>query len=181
MGTAAYLDTMAHDLLDAAADALSASRTGTAPPSRVYVSHGRPAVDICEDGDGTGQLSVYLEPARGLTIVAAPDRPAVPRQILVEPVALFVVEWWRCHIAFANDGSIPTADELDDAASLLLTDLWCVHTQLLDEQRDGTLVSVNCSRVEVLGAQALGPQGGAAGWNIQVRVGLSDLGPAAAS
>lgn len=176
MGTAAYLDVLAHDLLDAALDGLASSRTGIAPPDRTYVAHSRPAVDICE-GDTTGQLSVYLDPGKALTLQSSPDRPAVPRQLLMQPIAAFFVEWWRCHIAFATDGSIPTAAELDDAASMLLTDLWCVETQLLTEQRDGTLFSVDCHRVEVGAATALGPQGGAAGWNIAVRVALSDSGP----
>lgn len=176
---AAYLDTIAHDLLDAALDGLALARTGIAAPTRTYVSHSRPAVDICE-GDENGQLSVYLDPGKALTLQSAPDRPAVPRQVLRQPIANFIIEWWRCHVAFTVDGQIPTADELDDAASMLLTDLWCVETQLFDEQRDGTLVDVGCLSVEIGTATALGPQGGAAGWTIPVRVALSDTGPAGA-
>lgn len=177
MGTATYLDTLAHDLLDAASDGLTAARTGHPAPERVYVSHGVPAVDLCTGDDQTGQLSVYLDPARGLDIVAKPDRPRVPRQLLVQPIALFVVELWRCHPAFTRGGEIPSAAVLDDAASMLLTDLWCLETQLFTEAADGTLFTVDCHRVEVLGAQALNPQGGAAGWRLPVRVALSDTGP----
>jgi hypothetical protein len=80
-------------------------------------------------------------------------------------------------MAFTQGGEIPTAAELDDASSMLLTDVWCVETQFMAEQRAGTLVNVDCARVEVLGASAVGPQGGAAGWTVPVRVALNDTGP----
>ena len=173
---AGYLDTLAHDLLDAALDGLAVGRTGVATPTRVYVAHGEPAVDICT-GEANGQLTVHAEPAGSVIHVGAPEAPRIPRTLLVQPVATFVIQVWRCHVAFTDDGNIPSADVLDDAASMLLTDLWCLLTQVYDEARDGTLFSVDCMRVTIGDTEALGPLGGAAGWAVPVTVALSDTGP----
>lgn len=170
----AYLDLIATDLLDAALDGLHVSRTGIPAPSRTYVSHSRPAVDLCTGDDATGQLSVYLDPRAPLTLASIPERKPVPRQLLIAPVATFMIEWWRCHPAFTIGGEIPDAADLDASASMLLTDLWCLTQQLLYEWKNDTLVTVTCRSVEIGGANVLGPQGGAGGWSIPVRVGLSD-------
>lgn len=166
-----YLDTIAGDILAAALVGLAESRTGIAPPDRVYVSHNIPAVDPCA---GNGQLTVHLA---GLRLQSVANRPAVPRQLLIQPIGDFVIQLWRCHPAFTIGGEIPSAVELDAAGGQLLTDLWCMETQLFYEQREETLVSVNCQRVEIGAATPLGPQGSAAGWAIPVTVALSDAGP----
>jgi len=176
-----YLNTIAADLLDSALDGLDITRTGIEPPARQYRAHSRPAVDICTETEGRGQISVYLDPSRALTFATSPastpgraTSAAVPHMQLVAPIATFVVEWWRCHPAFAIGGQIPSADDLDDAATLLGRDLWCVTQQFLAEWKAGTLISVGCRSIDIAAVSVLGPQGGAAGWTVSVRAGCSD-------
>ena len=169
---AAYLATLAADLLDAAGDGLTLVRTGHAPPERVYVSHGRPAVDGCE------QLTVHADERRAVWHRSMPDRPNVPQTCLLAPVAVLVVQLWRCVPVAAEDGTPPTAAELDTAADDLLIDAWCLLTQLYGEHKDGTLFTgVTCRNVTFGDLLALPPQGGMAGWELRVEVGLDDAGP----
>lgn len=175
-----YLVAFADDLMAAALAGLDKTRTGIDPPGRRYLSHSRPVVDVCDASDGTGQLSVYLDASRPLVMTSSPaaslgrSTTVVPRQVLVAPVATYVIEWWRCHPAFTLGGAIPDAATLDSAAEMLLTDLWCLVQGLLAEHKAGTLVSVTCNSIEIASPTTLGPQGGAAGWTVPVRITCSD-------
>ena len=178
--TADYLQVLALDLLDAAADGLALARTGHAAPTRQYVSHGPPAVDGCDDPTFTGQLTVhYGRPA--IRQRSAPDRPAVPRSLEVAPVGLLVIQLWRCYPTVREDGAAPDTATLNNAADSLNRDLWCMMTQIYGEHfvNPQTLFTgASCSSVSFGDPSSLGsPQGGTAGWEWTIEVGLNDAGP----
>jgi hypothetical protein len=171
-----YLHGIGTDILDAALNGLDQSCTGNPPPERVYVSHGPPAVDGCQNTNG--QLSVHLD--RLEMRPAGVQSRGVPGgyQCQVMPVARFVVELFRC-VPVPNDRGVPPTEQaLDDSAADLLMDAWSIITFLIAERASGDLIpGVGCDGVGIGFLLPIAPQGGAAGWSFNVEVLLSDEGP----
>lgn len=171
-----YVYQRALDLLDAAADGLAAARTGHAVPSRQYVAHGRPAVDICDDPTSTGQLTVHVDVSTGIHHRATPDHPNVPRTLLIQPIATFVVQVWRCWPTMEEDGAAPSTATLQAAAESLNRDAWALLTQIYAEHFASTLFQgVSCEAVTIGTLRPVGdPSGGTAGWEMTVDLALND-------
>lgn len=142
--------------LDAATAALEQPATETGPPARRYVSHGPPAPD-CE------QLAVHALPARLLT---APG----PGCVLI-PVVPFAVVLYRCVTAVADgpEPAPPPAATLDEEARSLAVDGWALLRGILAARRDGVF-SPDKGSVTVGPLEAVRPDGGLAGWRLNVEV-----------
>lgn len=174
MGSADYLHERAQDLLDDSLLGLAAARTGHAVPSRVYVSHGTPAVDVCEGS--TGQLTVHLFPSRPIimTSLAKDGR----RQCLVRLTANFRVQVWRCALSVDDDGPVG-ATALGDIDEVLSRDLWSLLTYLHAQRAAGQLFDgvSTCDVVTIGEPRLLEESGLAAGWEVPVTLDLNDAGP----
>lgn len=173
-----FIHARALDLLDAASDGLGIARTGHAAPTRQYVSHGRPAVDICDDEiPGNGQLTVHVDATRGVFNRSAPSNPAVPKSLQIVPIVTYVIELWRCWPTMREDGAAPTASTIETAVANLNRDAWCMLTQIYSELAAGTLFSgVACNEVTIGDCQPTGdPSGGTAGWSLRIQVPLNDI------
>ena len=170
---ATYLADLLDTLVQEALIGLDDTRTGHPEPSRVYVSHSAPAVDVCTD-DGLLVAYLYREPH-----LHPRSNARLGSGCMVTATAECVVEVWRCHPTLADDGTPPTVTALDDAAQALLVDLWCLQTHLQHEWLQGTLTAGQpCNLIEWGVATPLGPQGAAAGWRVPLTYTLSDPAPA---
>lgn len=174
MAATTYISSRLGELFTAAQAGLTLARTGNAIPTRIYHSHGPPAVDFCEED----LLVVYL------------DNPAVsddnPSQRIAEnsgpqlrmPVLRMCIELWRCVPTLGADGTPPTVAALTTSADGLANDMWALDTYLRVNQATlfptglGTEVIPNFSD-----PAPLNPQGKMAGWRWKVQVPVSDAGP----
>lgn len=170
---ATYIGDLLEALRDEALAALDPTRTGHPAPSRVFVSHGAPAVDVCEDD---GLLAVYVDVVPHLH---PRQRGRGPGGCLVVPTMRAVVELWRCHPTMQHDGSPWGVGVYEDAALDLAADLWCLLVGLYTSWLGGALTPGQpCEQVEFGAASPLGPSGGAAGWKVPITYTLSDPAPA---
>lgn len=170
-----YLNLRLNELLTAAQAALTLVRSGNPIPSRVYVSHGPPAVDLCDDD----LLVVYLDnPAVRLTDPKA-DRTVQVGQFSVIPIARYIVEVWRC-VPGPTDTSVPSAAELNTSALALANDGWALWTGLRLAREAGTLFPAGPQFDDALIQTPipLPPQGSMGGWRIRVEAQTNDAGPA---
>lgn len=161
-------------ILAAAASGVAPDRTGNDPPDRVYVSHGEPAVDVCLDC--TGQLSVHVDRVESRPLNTSPGAPAKVQTCALMPVAVYVVQLWRCVPIPDDRGAPPRPDELTASARALARDGWALLTHLIDERAAGALGDA-CDSISFDDLVALGPDGGAAGWALPISAAVSEGGP----
>lgn len=170
-----YLSGRLSELLTAATAGVTLARTGNAVPSRIYVSHGPPAVDFCDDN---GLLAVYLDnPAVGL------DAPSVriaentgPQKRM--PVLRMCIELWRCVPNLDEQGNAPTAAVLTASANGLANDLWALDTYLRANQATLFPTGLAATVIPNFGDPIpRTPSGNVAGWLLRVQVPVSDAGP----
>lgn len=171
MGSAAYLWDRATELLGKSLLALAQARTGHAPPTRVFVSHGEPGAPPpeCE------QLTVHLFPAKPLRSIDLGKSGRLQTQCLVALVADLRIQVFRC----TPSEPVPGEETLDDSAAKLLRDLWCMETYLHAERAAGTLFAGvgTCEAVTIAEPRLLPDSGAAAGWELPVTLSLNDSGP----
>lgn len=176
MPTADLLATRLQELKAAAQASLTLARTGNPIPTRVYRSHGRPAVDVlCAADDGL--LAVYLaDPAVDLQRVEHGRAINVGQHGYMALVRA-VVEIWRCVPTQTSSGP-PSATALDVSAEELARDGHALWTGLHLRREAGTLFPTAGNKVEsrIGDPKPLAPRGGAAGWQITVEVGTTDVG-----
>lgn len=136
-------------------------------PSRRYVSPGVPAWD-CD------QFVVYVERNTSGT-VNAEDTSAI--DCLVVRSATIVAEIARCVPKVEQAGDqvvVPTPEEEEAAAELVLTDPMALVNAAVQGYRDGSLAG--CKGLAVVEWEALGPDGGFAGGRQRFRWQLTDVG-----
>jgi hypothetical protein len=173
MGTAGFLDDLAHDLLDCALRGLDETRTGNPEPERVFTHHGVPPVDC-------PQLTVHWDPARGIHGQAAiPRQPVAPKTCAVVWQGILVVQLWRCWVTMDDQGNPIAPADFSETTAALNRDGWCLLTQVTGEHFAGTLFpDVGCEQVTLGPLVPLNPTGQTAGWQMTVTVALEDGGPA---
>lgn len=142
--------------LDVSVAALEEPATDAGPPARRYVSHGAPAAD-CE------QLAVYALPIRLL--------PGPGPGCALIPVVPFAVVLHRCVSAVADgpQPGPPPAQTLDEEARELAVDGWALWRGILAARRAGEFTP-DAGSVSVGPLEALPPNGGIAGWRLNVEV-----------
>lgn len=152
------LFTMGTDLLDAIEKQFVAA--GITLPTRRYVHTG----DIAHDCD---QLVVSLTRLfRGLPGL---EQPADPGHGAVDyRTVVWTVELIRCT---DQPNRTPTAAELQAEASARIEDLWTLHHGVWLAQKAAVELP-SCSTVLVGDVEAIGPQGGPAGWRMTVEYGV---------
>ena len=170
-----YVQSRLGELLTAATAGLTLARTGNAIPSRLYVSHGPPAVDTCADD---GLLCVYLDtPAVSL---ANPELRNAQQsgQFRMMPVLRMIIELWRCVPIPDGQGTPPTAAALTTSANALANDMWALLTYLETNRSSifptGLAATVIPNRGDPV---PLPPKGGAAGWRVKIDTPINDGGP----
>lgn len=128
-------------------------------PARSYFQHGTISVD-CPATLAIGVLRIYQGQPTGETLDLA--RCVLPRTAEVD------IQLWRC-VPTPDGRYMPTPAELETSAIELFTDGWVLSEALIRAAR--TLAETQ----EAVGLGAvvpLGPQGGAAGWQASLRVGV---------
>lgn len=167
--TVEYLADTAQSLLDAATAALVPATTGHPLPSAIFVSHGPPAGVVLAAG-GCDLLAVHLED--GVHEPAVGD-PTGKQSCQLVGTFTWVITLLRCH-----PGVQATPDELSDAASDLLIDLWALLTELYDRLDANTLIPVDdpCD-IKIGEVTALEPEGRVAGWEVRMILVGNDAGP----
>lgn len=166
----AYLGDVAQALLDAGTAALATATTGRPLPKHRYITHARPALSGCCDGVLTVHLGEITHGERYVT-----DQPQ-SCAVLHEPT--FVITVARCWPT-PEAGAVPSDDALDDAAVVLLEDLWALLTELADRIGACSLFSgmAACKDASIVDVMPLEAEGGCAGWEIRVRLTTNDAGP----
>jgi hypothetical protein len=158
------LDALAHDLLDAAIDALDTipnfSPGLAGAPERTFVSPGQPALDCCD------QLTVHVGP-----IVEDPLSPSGPssgqraRFAARKNQVALVLTLTRCHDLSKIP---PDTATLDAAAEQGNADAWALWNDLWNQVRSGDFLTLCAdSRPEL---RPLQPAGGCTGWTLTYRV-----------
>lgn len=153
-----YLDDLAHEILATAIDALEDN--AITPPVRQFVSPGA----IADDCD---QIAVEL--ARIFT-----GRPgaevAEPEQCGYARTAEFFIRIVRCLASASDDDDIiPTPDELNGDAKIVMRDIWVIHQELITRRAAGTFLD-RCQNLLVGNALPAGPEGGLGGWQLLIQV-----------
>lgn len=175
-----YLAETADAILDAALAALAPDITGHPAPSKVFVSHGDPVMDLDGCCDSGGTLAVHLgRPQSGVPIRW--DSLKTPCMVLTR--SAFTVSLFRCVPVFNTDqpGYAPTEDELTASANDLLTDLWCLICGLREAIRAGDIQAGGCDDVRLTESRTVEPQGGCAGWQVTLELQANDGGPGVGS
>ncbi len=159
MGAASDLQDLAEDVLAAAEQILAT--TGNPQIARAFVAHGPPALDCCN------QLAVHIgaigEAATQATSILQPGLRHSFARINLTTLLITVT---RCHPSLDDTGMPPDPDSLTEAAAMLNADawaLWCGLFRMRDELFEA------CDLVFFDGSTPLQPQGGCAGWVMQVR------------
>jgi hypothetical protein len=158
------------EYLDLCADAVATTPGGTI--ARQFVSPGAPAWDC------PPQLSVHAggayqaetEPFR--PVLQPGFRSEVPGHV---PLVVLTATVLRCTPVVREDGTAPSVAALDASAAETLADLWAIWHTLHARHRAGTvfLSPLGQQRAMLVDpAVSLLTQGGAAGWQIGVRVAL---------
>ena len=144
--------TLAEDVLAECEQLLAQTVTGRDLPERRYVSHGQPPVEDCD-----GVLVVWF--------AQVDTRQVGPRDSgVTNRVAVLAVDVWRCWPT--GDTHPPTVRDLSRASLVVADDCDRLTGGLAGFLGD------RCGTVEWRPAQPLGPQGGLAGWRLQVAVSL---------
>lgn len=166
----------ATDLFDLCAEYLAAveAAVATTPGGaivRAYVSPGNPAFDC------PPQATVHAGgPIEGDTAPLAPPLVAGERTRVTD--AVFLIQMTatviRCTPTLTEEAGFPSATELETSANETLSDVWAIWNFCRDQIRQGLLFASPSGRREVFfdPAVAVPIEGGAAGWQIPVRVQL---------
>lgn len=146
------LEALLKDALAEAEHLLSPSATGRNALARRYVSHGEPAVEVCD-----GVLAVWTGPIDTKQVGTA-------NAGVTQRSATVCVDVWRCWPT--GDTQPPTVKALEAATLGLADDVDRLTLGL------STWLSCQCESVSWRPATPLGPMGGMAGWRLQIAVGL---------
>lgn len=156
---------MADSIFDAAVDLLgrvedAAANAGVVLPERRFVSNGEVAFD-CE-------LVAIQVPTgfRGSPALPSPDRNR--RNVTVWTFE-FTVWLIRCVPTINDRGIVPTAAALQDSASVILRDAHILTYDLMPLLDD---LSDTCTHVAAGNLVGVGPEGGFAGWQLPIQIGL---------
>ena len=154
---------IARQLLDVAVAGLDDHTQGGAP-ARQYVSDGPLIAWDCE------QVVVTVESTLGhegdvTTEVASPVNCLMMR---AAQLGIWVV---RCAPTVTEDGLPPLAQDVDDNAAVVLTDVMVLADVVADAYRRGELLG--CHGLAFQQWQGIGPEGGLVGGVLRVRVDLT--------
>jgi hypothetical protein len=164
---------LAHHLLDCVCE-----RLGSTCPGRSCVAPGRaPSFENCCAGVTGGQLTVNA--VRTYPSTTFPDPSRGQRANCISPywVVQYDIALMRCTpVTSGNKGEAPTCDQLDANAQLVMRDLATVHLAIaccLDDEDDlTTLLGTPVHEWLLQGQELIGPDGGCAGSNTTVLVGI---------
>lgn len=162
------LNTLCHDILDAAVTALddiqSFAPALEGAPGRRFVSAGQPALDCCN------QLSVNASTIREAqtepTGLGAGTRHKQNFRINHVGVNVWITRCGEWQVL------PPTPQELEALAEQVNADGWALWNGLWNQARAGTLVSI-CDEVFFDALTPLQPSGGCSGWLLSLRVQLA--------
>lgn len=149
------------DLLLEAISALGANPEAEDAPERRYVAHGLPVAD-CD------QLTVHL-------VRLVPRLLEDPRQgrCTILHQAVMETRLWRCWPTGTEKVPTPSAAVIGDAARQLAADGWALWKGLTRAWVEGAWPEgVPCKQVKWGTLEPLTPQGGLAGWRLDVTVQL---------
>ena len=165
---AADLQALAEAVLDASEDILGT--TGNEPIERAFVSHGPPALDCCN------QLAVHVaQIGEAATQAGTVLLPGMRHTFARVNLTALMITVTRCHPTFDEEGrQPPSAAELNEAAAMLNADAWALWNGLYRAQDD---LFDACDLVFFDGMNPLPPQGGCAGWVMQIRFELQGYAP----
>jgi hypothetical protein len=153
------LDALAHELLDAAVEALDtipilAPGLGGSP-ERSFVSPGLPALDCCD------QLTVHVAAVNEHPSGQSNTHKSGARKNLVT----LVIHATRCH----DIETVPPLPEtLEATAEQMNADGWALWNHFWKLMRSGDLLTL-CDEVIWDGLRALTPSGGCGGWTLTIR------------
>ena len=163
------LQLLAESYLSACIDALdSIPGSGAAPggsPSRRFITHGRPVLDCCDQL--TVDVDAVAESSTGNVFGASSKSFKTGWTNLVTLVATDS----RCIPVPDAHGNPPPVAEMEASANQLNADNWALWNHVHHLVAAGELFE-QCGEVYFDGIRALQPQGGCAGWVMQVRVSL---------
>lgn len=136
-------------------------------PDRQYVHLGEVALDCCDPGQLVVTVTglVHAMPGGGEDVVVC----APPRTVT------FDVWLNRCVPGPHDNGDPPTAEELDESAETLLTDLWALAYVIWDGHRDGCW-GERCASVLLGPVLPYGPEGGCGGSHASITMNLTGIG-----
>lgn len=158
----AALRSLLDDVLAEAETALAANPEADDAPERSLVVHGQPHAVDCE------QLTVHL-------VRVLPRLLDDPRQgrCTIAHQANIEVRLWRCWPTGTDHDPIPSADKIETAARQLAADAWALWKGLTRAWVEGSWpAGVPCKQVKWGTLEPLPPQGGYAGWRLDVTVQL---------
>jgi hypothetical protein len=160
VGVATDLQTLAENVLDAAGDILAT--TGSPEIERAFVSHGPPALDCCN------QLAVHIAQIgeAATQLGASILQPGLRHETGRVNLTALMITITRCHPVLDDEGDPPSPEELTEAAAMLNADAWALWSQLYRLKDD---LFAACDLVFFDASVPLPPQGGCAGWVMQVR------------
>lgn len=166
MGAASDLHDLAADVLKACEQILDVTNGA---PERAYVSHGLPALD-CDPCD---QLAVNVTNIGEAPSTAAdPLSPGVRKsRVNLTGLAVTIA---RCYPTVDSRGRAPTADALTAASRDLNADAWALWNGLWRQRGD---LFAACDLVLFDGMVPISPEGGCAGWLLQIRFELGGYDP----
>jgi hypothetical protein len=161
----------AKTLMDAVVDGLNA--LGVDVPARRYVHSGQFAADEgpgafnCDDAEGQLVVS-WLGTGSG---VVGQDTTGLALKCIYPTYATFEVSLLRCVPMPDDDGSFPSAGELNDSGEAILTDAASLVKAIVTAANAGD-VPGGCKLMGFGLIQPYGPEGGVGGVLVQVVVGL---------
>lgn len=141
---------------------------------RAYVSPGPPAWDCAP------QLTVHAGgPIVGDTMPFAPPLEVGHRiqNTGIVNLATMTATVLRCSPVPSKTGIAPTPASLDAAAQQTLGDVWAIWNYLASRKRSSQLWAPRERELVFDPAVALGSQGGASGWQVQIRVQIDGYTP----
>lgn len=159
---------LCEELLDAAASAVALARGGAI--DRTFVSAGSPAFDCIN------QLTVHAGgPVIGDTLPLQPPLQPMHRiemgmQVNLVQMTVTVI---RCAAAVSGQSNVlPSKLALGHVAAITMADVWAIWNWISTHKRAQTLFGPSRREVALDPAYAIQTQGGAAGWQVPVRVQL---------
>ncbi len=167
MGSASDLQELAQDVLDASG--LILATTGNPEIERAFVSHGRPALDCCN------QLAVNIATiGEAATNAGSVLQPGLRHSFARINLTALLITVTRCHPVLDDDGQPPNPDQMTEAAAMMNADAWALWNGLFRMREE---LFEDCDLVFFDAAIPLEPQGGCAGFVLQVRFELQGYAP----
>lgn len=182
MGRATDLYELADRLLNVAWGATNAVLPEAYHHQRVHVVNGPPAFDGYEEAGCLEHLVAWVE----IGTPTSGEFPLPAGRITCDPPALavsVVIQWLRCEPVVDEHG-FPAAQDLEIAARLVLTEArivwdavscWAMSPEPSDPEVDPD--GAGDLDVMLVSLQPVPPQGGVAGMELRVMVGLDPCGP----